>query len=248
MTEQPALYEVRVQDHIDRRISELGALYAYAGDHVYSALTTERLANGLKDFRLQFAHGVTIDWLVTALWRVLAMVTPAPDGMPDLLLSNVDKREKLRGLASRLKAVHEEIEGLDADTQSALFAGMDDESCANFEAGLIYLRLLEETVSVVAEGIVRDNPRWRDAAKRQMRIRQAWYLSPIYARAYGKEPTFNDRPNSQDAGPWPDFFRRVIALAEGEKVKDLRGVLKEARSRHTRNPVQYPGSFIANVR
>ena len=232
------------------QIRDMGALYAYVGDHAYAGFTAERLGNALRDFRLPLVEGASIDWLATAVRRILSMVTPAPGGMPENLLSNADKREKLAALAGHLKAVWDEIDKLENDTLAALSAGMNDSSWESFSIGLDYLKFMGEAVDDCATGLVKDGAKWRSTAKRAMRVRQAWYLSPVYTQAFGRQPTWTDPrgDGASDNGPWADFYQRVILVAEGESIPDLRGVLKEARNRHKTSPVCYPETFIPSVR
>jgi hypothetical protein len=71
----------------------------------------------------------------------------------------------------------------------------------------------------------------RAAAARELAIRRAYYLAPLFTLAHGAEAKANDYPGA-DPGPWTDWFARIVSAATGERVNDLRKVLKEARSRH----------------
>lgn len=248
MSNELILYPINAQAWIDENIREKGPLWAYSGDHIYAHLTTELLSDSLHDFRLQLIEGVTIDWVASSVRRVLAMISPSPPGMPKKLLSNTEKRKKLRGFSARLQAVRDEFETLEHDVLGTLNLVMNGESKDHFDLGLNYLDWMKDTVELCASHIIRDSTKWRSGAKRMLRVRQAWYLSPVYARAFGREPTYSDYANSKDLGPWPEFFQRVIVAAERDKVKGLREVVKEARTKHMKTPFEFPDSFIPDLR
>lgn len=244
--EVPPLYEKRAQQLIDDLIQEHGVLYAYVGDHDFPHLTGRELETALSGFRLEIDRGRTIDWLAAGVRRILSIVSPRPDGMPDQLMSNAAKRDALKSLAARAKALSDDLADLDNDTVSNLSLLLDDSGWQIFWSTAQKLEFMADVMRLCGERLVEDQTKWRSAAKRELRVRQAHYLSPLYERAYGRDATFVDRDNAKDPGPWSDFFARMIMLAEGEKVPDLRGVLKEARRRHRENPIQYPETFIPN--
>lgn len=248
MAAKPILYPTNAQEWMDENIREKGPFWAYLGDHVYSGFNGELLGKALRGFRLNPCPDISLDWLADGVRKVLAMTAPKPDTVPDTLLSNREQRDELRRFAARLQAALSEYDSLGRDTKNTLGVVMNDESKAHFNKALKYIQWMSDTALLCSDHIKRDNPKWRSSAKRMLRVRQAWYLSPIYERAFNRQATYSDYSNSPDLGPWPDFFRRIILHAEAEDVKGLRDIVKEARTKHMQTPAEFPEAFIPNLR
>jgi hypothetical protein len=95
-----------------------------------------------------------------------------------------------------------------------------------------------------ASSLQSDSGKWRASAERELRVRRAHYLSPIFESAFSTSATVNDRPGAADMGPWPDFFERTVRLATGRGVPGLRETVKEARRRHLEGAIAYPPEIV----
>ncbi|AKM09719.1 hypothetical protein [Croceicoccus naphthovorans] len=77
-----------------------------------------------------------------------------------------------------------------------------------------------------------ERTRWRDARAQSLRVERAFQLSHVFRFAFGRDPTILSEDWAADAtgGPWPDFYRRIMALAFTEpKTRRDEVVLAAAR-------------------
>lgn len=185
-----------------------------------------------------------MNWLSTAVRRVLSIASPYPEGLPKDLKSNAEKRRSLLQLGKMARTLSDDLDELDLDTLQTISMGMQNDGWLEFCLTINRLRFIADSFGIIASTLKVERGPWKSSAKRELRVRQAHYLSPIFEMAFGQEATVNDWPDAKDLGPWPDFFQRIAAIANGDPVRGLREVVKEARQRHGAAPMQYPDTLI----
>lgn len=112
-----------------------------------------------------------------------------------------------------------------------------------FQDALTQLDWLPDFLSQAANEVKRQSGPWQASERREKRIERAYYLSPIYEKAFSREAVVQVWP--EGLGYWPEFYQRIVALTFEEiDTNDLEGVLNEARRRHKSSPVKFEAEII----
>ncbi len=242
-------WPVHVQKYVDAKIRDGGLNAVPRGDDRFLHITSELIAGALDGFRLSLREGRELDWLTAALRRVLALPTPLSVAIGDHAQSNATTRARLLAAAPHLDKAAMTIGDLSDLDLGPVADGMRGTPFGvfPFERMKAELEYISDIFRITARHLkVESGPR-RAAAARELAVRRAYYAAPLFELAYGADATANDYPGA-DPGPWSDWFGRIIVAVTGDRVNDLRKVLKEARSRHIAQknaPLTYPEDWLA---
>lgn len=242
-------WPVHVQQYVDRLHFERGVddLDPAALDR-FASVTADALADALDGFPLCLPTERSLDWLARALRKTLALATPLGIALGDNAQVNTITRANLTRAAAKLDkaaAALKELTDLDlADVVRVMALG--PLGAPSFRSMPAELEYISDSFREVARRLYIVQGPARAAAARELAVRRAFYLAPVFELAFGVKATANDYPDA-DPGPWPDFFSRVIYAATGDRVADLRKVLKEARSRHLarQGPLAYAEAWLS---
>lgn len=227
-------WPVHVQRYVDQlhlvrgiEINDATALDRFAN------LTPEAVAEALDGFPLALPAERDIAWLARALRKTIAVATPLGIALGDDAQPNTVTRLHLTRAAGKLDkaaAALKELTDLDlADVVRVMeLCPMGPPSFRSMPAELEYI---SDSFREVARRLHIVQGPARAAADRELAVRRAFYVGPLFERVFGVKATVNDYPGA-NLGPWADFFGRIMFAATGDRVADLRKVLKEARSRH----------------
>lgn len=172
--------------------------------------------------------------------------------LPEILdpdrLSNEEIQKKLVKLSKISRTLHNEISTslniVDHQLAKESFRGdgfvnfigfifSDISRYSRFYAIASKIESLSDFLDIAARNTERQAPKWRQNARRQLRIWRAERLIPVFESAFGRNITINSWPfDSRHHRPTPfmDFYQRMVTLAFGENSSDdLSAVLKEAR-------------------
>lgn len=218
------------------------------GDASLPHVSTSAVMSALDDFALPLVPNSNMEWLATAVRRLLAVSVRRTDEDPDDGQSNSVTRDNLFALADRANGLHNELvlKGRPEDFAIVSYGyerqrfglGEMSDDDLNFKLALRQLHWLAGFLRGAAlhmdSKANQQSPRWRDAARREIRIERGCALAQIFEATFGSRVTVN-MGQSVGAQPTPfmDFYQRMVALAFGEKATpDLTGILQEARTRH----------------
>lgn len=242
----PDPLHVHIQQWLDNKFLDPAFASIFGRDDRFPHITAVSIEAALQGFPLSLAPARDMTWLAKVVRRSLALTTPNIEGMPDHYKGNGAIREKLKVLSLQAKLLGNGFDNLDNDELATLSAALGDAEWQSFETALLHIQFLSEMLDVVCAGIKVEKGKWRSSALKELRIRQAHYLAPIFEGAYEIGATYSDRGKGEVTGPWPEFFVRMLKLATSDNLtKDtLRATVKEGRTRHTDNPVSYPSTII----
>lgn len=219
-------------------------LAVFSGDNRFPHITGESIKEALEGFPLTLSTGWDDNRLAVAARRSLACVTPDEPYSPEHLKGSAKTRDELLVLASRTAELAAELQDMTGETEHAVL-NLEDPDWAKYQAGLSALLTLPKLLERAASNLAANQTKWRSTDRQELHIRQAHCLAPIFEAAYRKPSIFNGWAGIQGThGPWPDFFQRMVKLATDRKVKNLELVLKEARRRHKKQPVEYSSAII----
>lgn len=227
-------WPVHVQQWTDQQIRERGLdAMPTSGRERFAHVTAQAVADALDGFRLPIVDGRDVEWLSRALRKTLALATPLSVALGDCAQPNSLTRTNLLAAAPKLERAAAALGDLTELDLAPVAAAMKPGPL-----GVYPFRKMRAELGYLAECFratalhlpVLQGPA-RAAAARELAIRRAFYLGPLFTMAYGAKATANDYPGA-DPGPWPDWFARIIFAATGDRIPDLRKVLKEARARH----------------
>lgn len=180
---------------------------------------------------------------------------------------NAETRDELLALASKAFSMARQLSTLSAEADSASWhtafgkaLDMAGDPTHNFLIGtppayaaiadaISKLNDVGETFADAGKRLAAmpQRAKWSQREQHDAKIALAFYLSPVFERGFGKTPAPNnwEGPDGRPRlGHWPDFFQRIMALANGERATpNLIKILKEAR-RHVR---ESGGVFPANL-
>jgi hypothetical protein len=209
------------------------------------------MAAALEGFRLELAAGRSLDWLTTAVRRAFAIVDARIPGMPDRVQGAAMTRDNLLDLARVVEDCADRLNALGMPEDEAVKQLVGEAGWRIILKNIGYSRATAEFLFAAAGSLQPDLHKWRASNAKELRIRRARYISPIFRAAFSWEPHVNDYEGAADLGPWPDFFDRTIRLATGERAPNLRETVKEARTRDLpegprglEKPIRYPTYII----
>ncbi|MFP5328724.1 MAG: hypothetical protein ACLGHC_01105 [Alphaproteobacteria bacterium] len=225
----------------------------FARDDMLPHVTANAVADALKVSGLPLQPRCSLDWLATAVRRALAItilhVTERPERP-----SNRETKRELEKLATRAGklwlAVQQRSDAADSaiwlhsfklwngeggtDVGDGIVIGTPADS-KRFHLALAELDWLSSFLRDAAQSAGAQQPRWREAETRQIRIERAEYLAPIYKTAFGLDELIR----------FKDFYQAMVTLAfdEGD-IPDLEAVISEARRRHSQTPATFADGVI----
>lgn len=242
-------WPVHVQRWVDRRIRDLGIESVPSGAGRFEHLSADLLADALDGFALQLLDHRNMEWLAGALQRVLGLATPFSVAIDDCAQSSAATRSRLLAAAPHLEKAAQALGDLTGPDLHPVVEAMSKGPMGvfPFDRMRAELEYVADCFRIAARHLrVLSGPH-RAAAARELSIRRAYYAAPLFTLAYGAKATANDYPGA-NAGPWQDWFSRIIFAATGDRVNDLRKVLKEARTRHIAQktaPLTYCEDWLA---
>lgn len=242
-------WPVHVQKYVDAQYLARGfeIMDASAPDR-FASLTSETVREALDGFRLSRPAERNVDWLARALRKVLALATPLGIAHGDNAQPNSITRAKLTRAAANLDkaaSTMRELSELDLAPVVQVMA-ITPHGPPSFRSMPAELEYISDIFRQVARSLHVVQGPARAAAARELVVRRAFYLAPLFEMVFGVKATVNDFPGA-DLGPWPDFFARIMFAATGDRVADLRKIAKEARSRHLARqggPLTYPEKWL----
>ncbi|MCW1403266.1 hypothetical protein OKA06_13380 [Novosphingobium sp. MW5] len=246
------LFPIHVQEHIDRKILSAGGMQALPADAIlsdatYAHVTADALRLALSEYSIDPAKGKGWEWLARAVKIAFTCSTPY-SALNDDHHGNAPIRDKFLGLGKRAVELAKDLEVLSDEERRIIDNVFNEEARAIMATTIPHVTFLGESLEIIAGALKVPQGKWKSSAARELRVRQAHYLSPIFEAAFGRSATVNDRPGANDLGPWATFFLLVAEVATLEPVASLREVLKEARRRHMANPIRYPDLDSENLR
>ncbi|MFA7586265.1 MAG: hypothetical protein WCY11_08745 [Novosphingobium sp.] len=204
--------------------------YQRATRHYWLAhVTPESVAAALADFSLQ--PQVSFDWIAEAIKSVPTGLSPFEwDGCEAFTgrawpPNRTTARDAWRDLSGAIGAVFEII----LEKQPELESGINEDDSRRIQAAREALGDLWD-VARSRETMDAEPRKYRSTAAKELRIEQALVLSIIFRRAFGRDATIDNREVTA-GGLWPDFYRRIMALAfDAPITRRDETVLDEARS------------------
>lgn len=197
-------------------------------------VTSQTVAEALSGFALK--PQTSFDWIADAI-RAVVPTGPSPfewDGCEafsrDIWPPNrTTSRDAWRELSTAIGGVFAVLH----KRQQDLELGLDSGANVNLETATEQLGELWDIARSRA-ALDPEPGKYRSTAAKELRIEQAFALSVIFKRAFGRDATIDQR-NGTVGGPWPDFYRRMMALAFDARItKPDETVLKAARSKTLR--------------
>ena len=235
-----SLYTKWVQEACDRKIRAGGVANFLGKRSVYEHLTAERLRPAIGALPIEMIEPWTIEDLALAVRRVLSMTLPAIEENVPPASTNASKRADIAKLRAQIEGL---VDALEQDS-SALDLLRRVGGGLSIDGSILHLRTLADTLEIVSGGLRVEGAKWKMSALTELRTRQAFYLTPVFERAFGRPATVREDPLSDGIiGPWPDFFATVVRQITGRGFPNARSILKEARQRHLRQPVAFPEDF-----
>lgn len=243
-------WPVHVQAYIDEEYRKRGIeiVEATAFDR-FANLTTAALAEAIDGFPLPLCPGRDLDWLAHALRKTVALATPIGIAVGDKAQPNSVTQANLTRAAAKIERAAAALKQLsDLDLVPVVRAmELTPRGAPLFRLMPAEFEYVADAFRNVARSLHIAQGPTRVAAARELAVRRAFYVAPLFETAFGVKATVNDYPGA-NPGPWPDFFGRIIFAATGDRVADLRKVLKEARSRHIARqgtPLAYSEKWLA---
>lgn len=242
-------WPVLVQQYVDEQYRARGIeIVDTSALDRFTNLTPEAVAEALDGFPLCLPAERNLDWLAHALRKTLALATPLGIANGDNAQPNSVTRANLTRAAAKLEKAAAALKEL-----SELDLAPVAQAMAPTPLGVPSFRIMRADIEYVADSFravsrslhIAQGPA-RAAAARELAVRRAFYLAPTFELAFGVKATVNDFPGAE-LGRWADFFARIIFAATGDRVADLRKVVKEARSRHLarpEGPLTYPEKWL----
>lgn len=243
-------WPVHVQAYIDEEYRKRGIeiVDATAFDR-FANLTTEALAEAIDGFPLSLSPGRDLDWLAHALRKTIALATPVGIAVGDKAQPNAVTRANLTRAAVKIEKAAAALKQLSDLDLVPVVRAMEStpRGAPSFRLMPAEFEYVADAFRTVARSLHIAQGPTRAAAARELAVRRAFYVAPLFEMAFATKATVNDYPGA-DLGHWPDFFERIMSAATGDRVADLRKVLKEARSRHLarqETPLTYPDRWLA---
>lgn len=182
--------------------------------------------------------------------------------------SNSELKAEFEQLSNRIAKLHNELFNKDLGIHDSVWEygwfGRDEPNMmgepdrfANYEPPV--LRRMNEAITELdwLSNFMRDvagylgnnvqQPRWRDAEIRAVRIKLALFLTEVFETGFGKPATLNkwdDGTPDLAFGIWSEFYVLVHNVSfRKSRVPDLEGVLSEARKKYLASPVIFLENF-----
>lgn len=192
-------------------------------------VTPQSVADALAGFSLQPQVG--FDWIAEAIRSVPTGLSPFEwDGCEAFSRevwppNRTTARDAWKDLSGAIGAVFEII----LERQPELESGISDDESQRIEAAREALGGLWD-IARTRGGMEPEPRKYRSTAAKELRIEQALVLSVIFRRAFGRDATIDNREITA-GGPWPEFYRRMMALAfDAPITRRDEAVLDEARA------------------
>lgn len=204
-----------------------------------AAITAERIESALEGFELPLAEG----WDWARLANSIQEVATYARGEPPQ--GDAEAKAELEQLADKAEALRRSILRMGQTAELAAFweafrhrrdgEGAEQFDYENdFEPLMIHpLTTITNILARAASQIGTQRPqasRWRDRHRKELRVKLAVFLIPIFQSAYDTVARANNwRAEYGQEHPWPDFFRRIyLSLFPATKRLNLAEVLQEA--------------------
>jgi hypothetical protein len=193
-------------------------------------VTPQAIADALIGFSLPPV--VSFDWISAAIKTVVPS-GPSPfdwDGCEAFTgtvwpPNRTTARDAWKDLSGAIGDVFEII----LEKQAELEVGISDEEVARIQNARAALGDLWD-LARLREAMDPEPKKFRSTSAKELRIEQAIALSVIFKRAFNREATIDNR-EGKVGGPWPDFYRRIMALAfDARSTKPDEAVLRSART------------------
>lgn len=235
---------------------------AFIGRDSWLSLTEEAVAAAMEGFALQLQPGKDMDWLAMATRRALAISMRSKDDGPDRT-SLAEVKEELHRLAELVASTWTQLfarEGaVDSRIWTIAWRHWDGEGgnvsepleYRRFNAALKDMDWLAEFLRQAARETESPKGSWRTAERKRLRIERGQYLAPIFEAAFGQPVSANNFPNDarhRTPTPFMDFYRRMIALAFGQReTLNFTEVTKAACKRHRQFPAEFGEGLIPGL-
>lgn len=222
-------------------------------------VTIRAVSESMSDFALPLDAGRDVGWLALSVRRVLALTVQSRDDDPATKMGPAQIRDNLRSLAKQTQDLWLSLSNMTQKEDDAildvLFAQEekgDVVSVLNLfgsqRDGLMTLfSILSAAANLIDNSAEKQSTRWRDAARRRLRVERAHILAPVFELAFGVAATGNDFPSGKSAAPsrFMDFYGRMVSLAFEERATpDLAAVVKEALKQHKEHPVHLAAGIV----
>jgi hypothetical protein len=234
----------------------------FSRDDYLPHLTTDSVAEALKECPLSLTPGRDAEWLAMATRRALS-ITRRMTEYGSGRVSAVKIRKELERLASAAErawaAIFSRSEAADHTLWNIAFdhwegvnalAAMEDPyfPYIRFRHALSELEWLADFVQTAARETKAQPPNWKLKADREIRVERGHCLAPIFEAAFGEPISVNNWPNAPRKTPFMDFYQRMVSIAYRERsTPDLSGVLKQAQRAHRKMPIEFAEGVIPGM-